>query len=149
VQPEIETLEPRPCVGVTTQIQLREIGDRIGELMPVVMAAAGGAVAGPPYARWLAWDAEGGTGTMELGVPTAGPVSPEGDAAAGELPGGRAVVCWHVGPYDGLANTWKQLGEWVAEKGLVTRGAPWEEYCSDCVETPAAELRTRIVWPVE
>lgn len=149
MQPEIETLEARPCVGVTTQLRMQEIGDRIGELMPTVMAAAGGAVAGPPFARWHDWNPEEGTGVMELGVPVATPVEPEGDAAAGELPAGRAVVYWHVGSYDDLIHSWNAVRTWVEEEGLVSRGAPWEEYCSDCTVTPPAELRTRIVWPVE
>ena len=149
MEPQIETLDAKHCVGVRTPVRQQEIGERIGALLPAVMAVAGDAIAGPPFARWLEWDAAANSGLMELGVPVARPVAGRDDVAAGELSAGRAVVHWHVGPYDGLAKSWEFVRAWTTERGLVARGAPWEEYCSDCAVTPPAELRTRIVWPIE
>lgn len=147
--PAIETLDARPCVSTRETVQMQEIGNKVSELLPAVMAVARDAVAGPVYARWHGWDVASGQGDMELGVPVSRSVEPAGDVVPTELPAGRAVVHWHIGPYDDLVSSWNLVRTWVEEQGLVSRGAPWEEYCSDCNVTPAAELRTRIVWPVE
>ena len=149
MEPTIETLEARPSVAVRTAVQLQEIGDKIGELMPVVMAVASESASGPVYARWHGWDLATGDGDMELGIPVAQHVPGSGDVQPTELPAGRAAVYWHVGPYDDLRNSWEVVRDWVSAKGLTSRAAPWEEYCSDCSVTPPEQLRTRIVWPVE
>jgi effector-binding domain-containing protein len=128
---------------------MQEIGERIGELMPSIMAVARDAVAGPVFARWHGWDVETGEGDMELGVPVSRAVEGAGDVAAAELPSGRAVVYWHHGSYEGLAASWNLVREWMEKQQLVSRDACWEEYTTDCTVTPVEEMRTRIVWPVE
>ena len=149
MEPTIETLEARPSAAVRATVQMQEIGNKIGELMPVVMAVAKDSASGPVYARWHCWDEATGDGDMELGVPVAQPLHGAGDVQATELPAGRAAVYWHVGPYDDLKDSWGIVQEWVSAQELTSRGAPWEEYCSDCSVTPPEKLRTRIVWPVE
>ena len=151
----IETLETTPVVGITASVRMDQIGPKIGELLPEVMAAAGDAVAGPVIASWhCVGDGGDGDGKvpeaeMELAVPVSRVVAPTGRVAAAELPAGRAIVHWHVGPYEGLAATWGALSEWMQAEGHRGRAAPWEEYVSDCAVTPLDELRTKIVWPIE
>jgi len=76
--------------------------------------------------------------------------SPEssGRAQASELPGGQAVVARYIGPYDGLAEAWKQVNAWMAEHGVNGGAATWEHYVSDPSVTPPEKLETRIVWPI-
>ena len=145
----IETLEPVPVMGVTQRVRMDEIGLRIDEMMPDLMAAAGPSMAGPVLARYRNFDAHTGESDLELAVPVRAPMEARGGVLPSELPGGRAVIRWHVGPYDDLSATWTALREWMQAEGLVGRADPWEEYHSDCAVTPPAELRTRIVWPVE
>lgn len=146
MKPTFETLEERPALGLRRRVRVVEIGDRIGEMMPVLMAVAGPHAAGPPLARWHGW--EGDRGEMELAVPVRAPTEGRGEVAATTLPGGRAVVFWHVGPYDGLRAACEALTAWMGEHEVVGRDAPWEEYVDDPRTTPTEELRTRIVWPV-
>jgi len=142
----IETLEERPALGIRTRLRITEIGNRIGELMPRLMAVAGPHVAGAPLARWHAWTGE--EGEMELAVPVRAAVEGRGDVKPSTLPGGRAVVVVHRGSYEGLKDTWSQMAPLMEEHGLVGRDAPWEEYVDDYNVTPEADLRTRIVWPI-
>jgi effector-binding domain-containing protein len=145
----IETLEATPVMGITEHVRMAEIGLRIGEMMPEIMAVAGPSMAGPVLARYSCFDAETGESDMQLAVPVSAPMEAQGRVAPSELPAGRAVTTWHVGPYDSLVETWGALTAWMAAEGHVSRGDPWEEYHSDCAVTPPAELRTRIVWPIE
>ena len=144
----IETLVERPALGIrpSKRVGIQDIGPKIGELMPVLMAVAGPHVAGPPLSRWLTWEDD--AGEMELAVPVGQAVEGKGDVKPTTLPGGRAAVCVHVGPYERLKETWQALGEWMKAEGHVGRDAPWEEYVDDCSVTPEARLRTRIVWPI-
>ena len=61
-----------------------------------------------------------------------------------ERPGGRAAVAVHVGPYEGLADTWGRLLGWLAEQGLQPGPEMWEEYLSPPEGDPAT-WRTRLV----
>jgi effector-binding domain-containing protein len=142
----IETLVERPLLGVRGHVALREIGLRIGEWLPGLMRVAGPHACGPVLARWHAWDGE--EGEMEVAVPVRAPVEGAGDVRASTLPAGRAVATMHLGPYDGLAQSWRALHAWLAEHGHEARAAPWEEYLDDCSETPAERLRTRLVVPI-
>jgi hypothetical protein len=153
----IEVIAAVPIVGITERVRMDEIGAKVDELLPELMAVAGPSIAGPVIARWRAFDAAAGEIDMELAAPVRTAVSLTGGSIGGstgrvvasELPGGRAIVKWHVGSYDGLAATWESLREWMEAEGHVCRADPWEEYVSDCSVTPAEELRTRIVWPIE
>ena len=142
----VETIGAVPVLGILEEVAAAAIGEAIGRLMPELMAAAGDRAAGPPLARWHAWQDD--RGTMELAVPVRGGAKGSGRVEKGTLPGGRAVVATHVGPYTGLADAWRRVREWIREKGLEGRDAPWEVYLSDCREVPAERLQTRIVWPV-
>jgi effector-binding domain-containing protein len=85
---------------------------------------------------------------MEVAVPVRDPQADQGEVKASTLPAGRALVVIHRGPYDGLKDTWRALGPWMAKEGLVARADPWEEYLDDPCGTPPEDLRTRIVWPI-
>ena len=143
----IETLEPQQVLGIRSHTNITEIGNRIGEFMPEVGACVGDRQAGPPLARYHTW--ENHAGEMEVAIPVREACAGEGRVEAAELPGGRAVIAVHVGPYEGLKEAWTAVGAWIKEQGLEPRAAPWESYVSDPTQTPAAELETRIVWPIQ
>ncbi len=143
----VETLNEQPILGIRKPTPQSAIGDAIGSLLPAIMGAAGPHIAGPPLAVWhggdpSCWD-------MEVAVPVAAGAQANDEVTAGVLPGGRAVIGWHVGAYDGLGATWGALNAWIDAQDLVRRGPAWEEYHGDCSATPPDELRTRLVCPVE
>ena len=147
MEPTIETLEARPALGIRAEVKMQEIGNRMGELIGRVMAVAGPHCAGPIVSRWHTWEDDGGE--MEVAVPVREAMEDQGELKASTLPAGPAAVLVHVGAYDNLIESWTALGTWMKENGKVGRAAPWEEYIDDPGATPASEVRTRIVWPIE
>ena len=114
--------------------------------MPELGAYVGDRMAGAPLARYHTWEDD--AGEMEVAIPVKEPVEGTDRIQASELPAGRAAVAMHIGPYDNLKETWTALGTWIEEQGLEPAAAPWEQYLSDCGDTPADQLQTRIVWPI-
>jgi len=102
----IETLGATSVIGITTGVSMDQVGPKIGELLPDLMAAVGDAAAGPVIARWHCVDGQSAEAEMELAVPVSRAVESASGYTAAELPAGRAVIYWHVGPYEGLAATW-------------------------------------------
>ncbi|HEY4753297.1 MAG TPA: GyrI-like domain-containing protein, partial [Candidatus Limnocylindrales bacterium] len=121
----------RPQAGI-------DVGALVGQTLGALggrLSALGIAVAGPPYVRYHEWGGE--TAVVEIGVPVAGDagaalptLDDAGDGAPGasSLPGGRAIVFEHRGPYDELFESWARAGGWLEAHGLRSAGAPWESY---------------------
>ncbi|MHC4955424.1 MAG: GyrI-like domain-containing protein [Planctomycetota bacterium] len=137
----IEEISAQPIVGVRKNVAQTEIGDTVGQVLGELMPRLGPNAVGAPLARYHTW--KGDRGEVEVAVPVKEPMEEN------ELPGGRAVVAVHVGPYDTLKDTWEAVGVWMKAHGLEGRAAPWEQYVSDCSNTPPEKLETRIIWPIE
>jgi hypothetical protein len=118
------------------------------------VAAMQVSVTGPPRAVYHDYQ-EGGT-RWTLAFPIADPAGAEssGEVNVGQLTGGRAFRFTHVGPYDGLSDTYGRITAWMIREGHMaseadwTRFVPmWEEYIDDPESTPPEELRTFIYVP--
>jgi effector-binding domain-containing protein len=155
-EPRIVGSEPRPTVAVRVRTSPAELGAMFAREIPRVagqLVATGSSIGGAPYARYLGW---GETADVEVGFPVIRPVEdlpalaglPSGEIGASELPGGRAVMATHRGPYDTLPGAYDSLNAWIAAHGLVMGAGPWESYVDDPAITDPAELRTEIWWPV-
>lgn len=141
----------QPVVSIRIKCKPSEIADSLSVLLPEVMAhltATGGKMAGPPFSRYHAWsDTEI---DLEAGIPVQKPVAVKGRIQNSELPAGKAVSCWHVGPYDKLAGAHAGLNEYLREQQLESAGGPWEVYWTDPGMVPdAAKWRTQLFMPVK
>ena len=155
----IVDLSPQPAVAVRVRTTLAtvDLGSEFAHHIPRVaraLADRGATPAGPPYGRYHEWgpvDVE-----LEIGMPVEAPVEslPDLDQAAdgepgnSQLPGGRAALATHRGPYDGLAQATKDLHNWVAEQGLQPCPGLWESYVDDPERVPLPELRTELYVPL-
>jgi AraC family transcriptional regulator len=75
----------------------------------------------------------------------AGAPAPNGLVEA-RVPAGRYASVVHVGPYEGLPDTWAQLkNDWLPANGHAMGHPSYELYLNDPMSTPKAELRTEIL----
>ena len=111
------------------------------------MREAGVALAGPPFARYLAFEPRI---RAEIGFPVQRPAPHVGRVFPGRLPGGRVASVVHIGSFDGLEHTYGLMHRWLAELGLRPTGPIWEVYWSDPEAEPdPATWRTEIFAPIE
>ena len=137
-------------LGIRTTAKMSELSEIMGPLFGEVMGHIqrnGQHPAGMPFAIYYGMD--GGKVDVECGIPVASPIESEGRISAGELPSGMVATVTHMGPYEGLRETWAALTEWMSSQGLVPAGAPWEVYVTDPgAEPDSSKWRTDISFPV-
>lgn len=102
--------------------------------------------AGPPYA--LARNADTRDLDIEAGWPVPRELPGTGEIVSGEIAESPAATCVHVGSYEGLAASHDGLKAWMEGQGLEGEGVAYEFYLDDPRETPVAERRTRISYPL-
>lgn len=149
-QAEIQTIEPQPILSIRVTTTPEKLGPLMGELFGEVwghIEAQGGHPAGAPFSIYHSIRED--EVDLESGMPVPEAMAGAGRIEAGELPGGRAVVVSHYGPYETLPRTHMDLYNWLQEQELEIRGPFWEVYLTDPAEEPDPnKWRTDIVWPV-
>jgi len=86
---------------------------------------------------------------IDTGWPVQEDVETEAPFEALTLPGGRALVMRHVGPYEQLHTSYRLMCETMEQHGLQPVGASWEVYLTDPEEVPdPADYVTEIFWPI-
>ena len=106
---------------------------------------------GQPTAITNYWDDRGWG--FDAGIPVSGSpsrgVGPDSPVRMGETYGGKVVKAIHTGPYTGLSDTRDLVEAFLLAHKLEMNGRSWEVYVSDPGNTPEAELRTEIYYPVK
>jgi effector-binding domain-containing protein len=148
---QIVERQAQPVASIRVKCKSKDIGPTLGILLPEVMAhlnSIGAKVAGAPFSRYHAW--EGDEVDLEAGIPVQAKVAPKGRVGASELPAGKAVTVWHVGPYEGLGAAHEALQAHLTAKSLKARGGCWEIYWTDPGMVPdTAKWRTQLFAPIE
>ncbi|MGV1007971.1 MAG: GyrI-like domain-containing protein [Dermatophilaceae bacterium] len=127
--------------------QLTEFFPRAFNAAMTVAQAQGLALAGPPFGKY--YGIPGETVDVEAGFPVAGTVSDGEGVVAGTLPAARVVQAVHVGPYDTLPDTYREVERWVDERQLRTQEVMWESYLTDPGQQPdPSQWQTMIVVPL-
>ena len=86
---------------------------------------------------------------FELGFPVSKAITPMGRVVNGQLPAERVVRAVYQGPYEGLAQAWPTLRNWVREQGHGEMGRFWESYLNNPNEvTGPEEYRTELNWVI-
>lgn len=146
----VEQITAQPFSAIRLTTSQEGVGAALEEALPEVWGVLDGegvTPAGPPVVRYYRFDDD--ALELDAGMPTAEPAPARGRVQPGTLPGGRAAVGEHVGPYDTLRETYAALETWMSDEGLTPSEGPWEVYLTDPGEVPdPAEWRTQIVWPV-
>jgi effector-binding domain-containing protein len=144
--PEIVQLEPRHAAVLHVRGATTDLPSLLSEAFDASLrqiAASGGEVAGPPFARYLAF---GERVEAEVGFPYVGTLLASDSVHDTLLPDGRAVVGTYVGGYDEIGAAWKRVADWITEQRLKPAGAPWESYLT-APDAPGEPV-TQIVFPI-
>jgi effector-binding domain-containing protein len=146
----VTTIDRQPAAVMRAELpmeELRTVFDRgFGEIMRVA-EAQGLTITGPPFGFYPRIPTD--TVEVAVGFPVSTTVTPDGDVTPFELPGGRVVTGMHVGPYESLEASYRELTEWAAAEGHSLAGHMWESYLTDPRAQPdPATWQTRITWPL-
>lgn len=146
----IETLSPRSIASIRVQFPKEELQRQLSIILPETLrtvTASGSTVTGPPMVRYHTF---GDEIDLEAAMPIATPIEPSGRVKPEELPGGRCLIAWHIGPYEELEKTHARIQVYMKEHGLEARSALWEEYWTDPgMEPDPKKWRTKIVCPIK
>lgn len=86
---------------------------------------------------------------FEIGFPVSKAIIPEGRVINSKLPAVKVVRSLYQGPYEGLAQAWPALQQWVRENGHGETGKFWESYVNNPSEVKSpSEYRTELNWIV-
>lgn len=86
---------------------------------------------------------------FEIGFPVSKAIKPEGRVLNSRLPAVKVVRSVYQGPYEGLAQAWSALQNWVRANGYGETGKFWESYLNNPDEVKdAREYRTELNWIV-
>ena len=147
---EIRTTKQLSTLVIRTSTPVEKLPEVMGPAFGEIAQLAGSLgvqLAGPPFAAYHNMDMS--NLDVEMGFPVSGKVEGKGRVKAGTLPGGRAAVTVHTGPYDRIHEAYDRLKAFVEEQGLRVKECCCELYLNDPTETPADQLRTEIRFPVE
>jgi effector-binding domain-containing protein len=148
---QIVDRQPQAVASIRVKCKPSEISATLAVLLPEVMAhvnSVGGRLAGPPFSRYHAFSES--EIDIEAGIPVQARIEAGGRVANSELPGGRVVTAWHVGPYDGLSAAHEAMGAYIESKKLKITGGCWETYWTDPGMVPdPSKWRTQLFSPIE
>jgi effector-binding domain-containing protein len=147
-QPELrETTEQKTAVrrAVVNRNELAKwLAQAFGEVA-AYLHAHGIAPKGYPFTRYHVLP--GHRFEVEAGFPIAVRIAGNASVRPSSLPGGHALVAWHVGSYDTVRTTYQAIDDWLrAESGYRT-GDAWEIY-HDPPGRDRSQWRTEVVQPV-
>jgi effector-binding domain-containing protein len=146
---EVVELEPQPAVAIRATTTAKELGSVMPGLYPEVFAyleKKGVKPAGPSFGIYHEFEED--RVDFHAGFPVSEPVEGEGRIEAIEIPGGRAAVTTHVGPYTTISEAYEVLDAFVHGQGQDHGDAPREVYEVGPGDEPdSAKWRTQVVYP--
>ncbi len=122
------------------------MGSTYGRIMEY-LGSVGIQPSGPPFAVYHNMDMT--ALDVEIGILVPSPVEGRGDLAPGTIPGGRAAVGMHTGPYETIGESYDALMAFVRENGLEMGPFSYEFYLNDPGSCPPEELQTEIFFPIK
>jgi effector-binding domain-containing protein len=140
----------QPALVIRTRAPVQSLPQVVGQAYGAILQYAGRLGFQPSGAPFVAYyNMDMADLDMEIGFPFEQKPEGEGNVLAGEIPGGKAAACLHVGPYDQVGAAYEALQEWMQANGCVPAGVAYEFYLNDPGTTPPAELQTQVVFPLK
>jgi len=145
----VEERPLQPTVSVRRRTPVERLPEVIGPAFGAVygyLMQIGVQPAGAPYVTYHNMDMQ--DLDLEIGFPVVWALPGQGEVQAGQIGGGRAATCLHVGPYDQLHLAYDALMKWMGENGHVGAGPAIEFYLNDPDAVAPEQLQTQIVLPL-
>jgi effector-binding domain-containing protein len=86
---------------------------------------------------------------VEMGFPISSPVPDSGEMKMKNLPGGKAVMCMYLGPYQYMEPTYHEVMGKISEMGYELIYPTYELYYNGPQDVGEEHLLTEIVIPVQ
>lgn len=145
---ESRTLAPQVTAVVHADLYPEQLPRWLPEAYAEILnriTEAGLTPAGPPFARYRF---HRDRIDVEAGFPVPTEITRHGRVVPSTLPGGRAAVTTHYGPYESVAAAYHAVSRWLAEHGHLADGPHWEVYHNGPQSEPdPARWRTDLVAP--
>jgi effector-binding domain-containing protein len=140
----------QPTLVIRTRTPAQSLPQVVGQAYGAIMAYAGQLGVQPSGAPFVAYhNMDMQDLDVEIGFPFGQKPAGQGSVLAGEIPGGRAAACLHVGSYQQLGAAYEALQKWMQANGYAPVGVAYEFYLNDPQATPPTELQTEVVFPLE
>jgi effector-binding domain-containing protein len=149
-QCELIDRSAQPTLAIRTRTAVQDLPQVVGQAYGAIMQYVGSLgvqPCGAPYVAYHNMDMD--DLDMEIGFPFAQELTGRGNIQAGEIPGGKAVACMHIGPYDQLGGAYEALQKWIEANKYAPTGVAYEFYLNDPQTTSPAELQTQVVFPLQ
>ncbi len=149
MQCEFKQQAAQPVLAIRTRTAVQNLKQTMGQSFGAVaqyLGELGQAPAGPPFAAYHNMDMQ--NLDVELGFPVAKVLPGKGQIQAGQIPAGTVASCLYTGPYEGLAQAYEALSQWMKDKGCEATGVAYEMYLNDPSQTPPQQLQTLIMFPI-
>jgi AraC family transcriptional regulator len=146
---EVKELESQHAVAIRETTTAEELGKVMPGLYPEVFAyleKKGLQPAGPSFGVYHTFSED--RVDFHAGFPVGEPVEGQGRIEAIELPGGRAAVTVHVGPYTTIGAAYEALDAFMHGQGHKQGAPPREVYVVGAGDEPdSSKWRTEVVYP--
>ncbi|MBX2974235.1 MAG: GyrI-like domain-containing protein [Flavobacteriales bacterium] len=148
--PEVITTKEAATAAIPLVIPGRDMPKYMDPAIQEVIKAITGqgiAITGPMFSYHHRRPSD--TFDFEIGFPVLQAIRPEGRVINSKLPAVKVVRSVYQGPYEGLAQAWPALQDWVRKNGHGETGKFWESYLNnpDEVKDPKDYL-TELNWIV-
>lgn len=141
----VENLQRQDTASVHTTCTTDEIAEPLSAIFSEVMAhiaASGVHPTGGAFGRYVP---EQDGFQVEAGFTVSAPIPAAGRVVPGELPGGEAATCLHIGPYDEVAAAYEAIDSWLREHHREASAPPWELYLTGPEVQPP---QTKVFFPL-
>jgi len=147
---EIRNVQERHIAAVRTRTPVEKLTEIMGACYGEVIGCISSQnlqPAGPPFAIYYNMDMA--DLDVEIGFPVASKITECGRVKPGIIPGGRAAVDLHVGPYDKIGDTYERLTSFLKDQAVEPDSFSYEYYLNDPAETAPEDLKTEIYFPLK